>query len=263
MTIPAGPQRYHSPAQRPSPYRPPLLSQSKAYSCSQSEYPGPISQQPWQPSKRDSDRESLPPPPQRQYTQQPFCQTFMPQRQNYPYSQRQTSSPAAASRDLALRAPQINLSAPFNSEAPGNLANKNAPRQPNAAQQPLSRQPYQSNLPYRGYQRSNEKGVYQITDEDTDHHPEGFYITFEQEGEEVQYSDEQFDEVDVNFVGIESSYENCAALFSSRSLLHKHLKDGCISSPQPSLPGSLAPTSPIPIITSKSIVPAMGSGLAF
>ena len=46
-------------------------------------------------------------------------------------------------------------------------------------------------------------------------------------------------------------------------MLHKHLKGGCISLLQALLPGTAAPNSPIPIITSKSVVPAMGSGLAF
>ena len=221
MTAP-GPQRYYNPTRRPSPYRPPLPSQAEAFSCYQSQYRGPISQQPWRHSKRSSDRKPTPPDaPQRQYTQQPFCQTFM--------LQRQTLSPAAANSGSALRADQNSLSASFNSEAPGNPANRNTPRRPDAAHQPAPHQPYQSYPPNRGYQKSNEKGVYQIEDEDTTLHPEGFYTTFEQEGDELQYSDEGFDEVDANFVGIESSCGRCGAPFSSRSLLHKHLKDGCVS----------------------------------
>ena len=102
MTTLAGPQRYYNPAQRSSPYKPPLLSQSEAFSCYQAQYRGPLSQQAWRPSERGSDREPPPPPPQRQYTQQPFCQNFMPQRQAYPYSQRQLLSPATAFRDSAL-----------------------------------------------------------------------------------------------------------------------------------------------------------------
>ena len=102
-----------------------------------------------------------------------------------------------------------------------------------------------------------------MEDEDTDQHPEEFYTTFEQESEEVQYFDEGFDKVDANFVGIESSFGKYGAPFSSKSLLHKHLKDGCVSPLLPLLPDTPAPTSPIPIITSKSVVPAMGPGLAF
>lgn len=69
--------------------------------------------------------------------------------------------------------------------------------------------------------------------------------------------------MDANFVGIESLCRKCGAPFSLKSLLHKHLKDGCVSLLQPSLPGAPVPTSPIPIIISKSVVPAMGSGLTF
>ena len=187
----------------------------------------------------------------------------MPQRQNYPYNQRQTLLPAAANSDFALQASQNNLSAPFSSEVPNNPANRNAPRQLGANHQPAPRQPYQSNPPYHGYQKSNEKGVYQISDEDADPHPEGFYTSLNHEGEEVEYSDEEFDKVDANFVGLESLCGKCGAPFSSKSWLHKHLKGGYISSLQPLISGALAPNSPIPIITSKSVVPAMGSGLAF
>ena len=154
----------------------------------------------------------------------------MPQHQAYPCSQCQPLSPAAAYRDSALRTSQANLSTPINSEVPGSPANRNALRQFSAAYQPAPHVPYQSNPPNRGYQKINEKGVYQIEDEDTDQHPEGFYTTFEQESEEVQYSDEGFDEMDANFVGIESSCGKCGVPFSSKYLLHKHLKDGCINS---------------------------------
>ena len=80
MTTPAGPQRYYNPARKSSPYRPPLPSQSEAFSRYQPQYRGPLSQQAWRPSERGSDREPPPPPPQRQYTQQPFRQSFVPQR---------------------------------------------------------------------------------------------------------------------------------------------------------------------------------------
>ena len=162
-----------------------------------------------------------------------------------------------------LQAPQINLSALFNLKVPNNQTNRNAPRQPSAVYQLAPRQPYQSNLLYFGYQKNNKKGVYQITDKDTDLHPKGFYTTFEQEDGEVLYSNEGFEKVDANFVDIESSCGKCGAPFSSKSLLHKHPKDGYISSLQASLPGTLAPISPIPIITSKFVVLAVGSGLAF
>ena len=263
MTTP-GPQQYYNPTQRPSPYRPPLLSQAQTFSRYQSQYQGPISQQLWRHSKRSSDRKPTPPAaPQCQYTQQPFCQTFMPQHQNYPYNQRQTLSPAAANSNSALRASQNKLLAPFSSEAQDNPANRNAPCQPGAANQPGSRQLYQSNPLYHGYQKSNEKGVYQINNEDADPHGEGFYTSLDHEGKEVQYSDEGFDEVDANFVGVKTLCGKCGAPFFSKSRLHKHLKKSCISSLQPSISSALAPNLPIPIITSRSMISAMGSGLAF
>ena len=78
-------------------------------------------------------------------------------------------------------------------------------------------------------------------DEDTEQHPERFYTTFKQESEEVQYSNEGVDEVDTNFVGIESSCGKCEAPFSSKPLLHKHQKKGCDSPLQPLVPSTPAP----------------------
>lgn len=161
----------------------------------------------------------------------------MPQRQNYPYNhQRLTLSPAAANCDSMLCVGQNNLLASFNSNAPNNPTSRNVPRQPgaayqpNTAYQPVPRQPYQSNHLYLGYQSSNKKGVYQGRDEETDPHPEGFYTTLDQESKKVQYSDKEFYKVDANFVGVKTLCGKCGAPFSSKSRLHKHLKNGCISS---------------------------------
>lgn len=44
--------------------------------------------------------------------------------------------------------------------------------------------------------------------------PERFYMTMEHEIKEVQYLDEGFDEVDTNFVGIESLYGKYGSPFS-------------------------------------------------
>lgn len=46
--------------------------------------------------------------------------------------------------------------------------------------------------------------------------------------EKVQYLDKGFDKVNTNFVRIESSYGKYGSRFSSKSQLHKHLKEGCI-----------------------------------
>lgn len=120
---------------------------------------------------------------------------------------------------------------------------------------------YQSNPLYHGYQRSSKRGVYQVTDKDANQHPDGFHTTFEQEDKKFQYPDKGFDKLDANFIGIKSSYEKSAALFSSTPLLHKHLKNGYISSFQLLLPVAPVSISHTHIITSKYVVPAMGSGL--
>ncbi len=83
----------------------------------------------------------------------------------------------------------------------------------------------------------------------------------ENEVDEVSYSDEGFDEVAINFVGIETSCTKCRATFPSRSKLHNHLKSGCLETISPSLP--VQAPSPIPVITSKAIHQSFGSGLAF
>ena len=85
----------------------------------------------------------------------------------------------------------------------------------------------------------------------------------EYETKEVHSSDKGFDELDANFVGIESLCRKCGNPFSSKSQLHKHLKESCTGLVQTPLPISPAPALAIPIIESKTIVPAMGSGLAF
>lgn len=115
----------------------------------------------------------------------------MPQRQQYPTNdqhQLQTSPltllAPSANCGSALRAGQVTQSTTFNSNNPtGNASNR--PR--GAPYQPIPRQPYQSNSPYRGYQRSDEKGVYQVDDGATEDQPEGFYTMFEAEGEDITY----------------------------------------------------------------------------
>ncbi|MCJ1347637.1 hypothetical protein MMC31_005865, partial [Peltigera leucophlebia] len=137
------------------------------------------------------------PVPQHLYAQQPFCQIFMQQRQHNPISDQryqQALLPTGANRDSTLHIGQNNLSPPVNSDAPNNPTNRSVLCQPGTSYQPALRQPYQSNLSYRGYQKRNKKGVYQVNDEEFDPHLEGFYTALEQEAEEVQYSNESFDE---------------------------------------------------------------------
>lgn len=94
---------------------------------------------------------------------------------------------------------------------------------------PIPCHPYQSKQSYHSYYRANEKKLYQIDDKEFDDCSYGFYTTLENEAKEVHYSDECFDKVNVNFVGIKSLCGKCESSFSSKSQLHKHLKEGCTS----------------------------------
>ena len=82
MTIPAAPHRYYNPARRPSssPYRPPLPSQYEAFLRYQSQQRMPQAQLSWRAPNRPSGlvQPTQPTGPQRQYTPQPFRQSFMP-----------------------------------------------------------------------------------------------------------------------------------------------------------------------------------------
>ena len=88
MTTPATFHRYYNLARRPSPspYRLLLPSQSELFSRYQSQHRVPQAQLSWRGPKRPAGlTHTAPiPGPQRPYTQQPFCQTFMRQRQYYP-----------------------------------------------------------------------------------------------------------------------------------------------------------------------------------
>ena len=91
--------------------------------------------------------------------------------------------------------------------------------------------------------------------------PEGFHTTFDADGEDVTYSDEGFDEVVVNFVGIKTSCLKCHSSFPSKSKLHKHIKVGCVGETLPS--SSTQPSSSIHVIASMAVHQSFGSGLAF
>lgn len=67
---------------------------------------------------------------------------------------------------------------------------------------------------------------------------------------EVGYSDKNFDEVIVNFVGIEAACIRCNVSFSLKLQLYKHLKAGCMKKPQAALFLLTHSPSPIPIIKS-------------
>ena len=134
---------------------------------------------------------------------------------------------------------------------------------PSDLRSPVLRQPYQSAQSQRIYQHAEQKGVYQLNNKNFENRPEGFYTTFDSEGEEVDYSDKGFEEVIANFVGIETVCSKCSFSFPSKSQLHKHLKAGCAGAVQAMPLPPTQPASPIPIIESKTIIPLLGSGLAF
>lgn len=103
--------------------------------------------------------------------------------------------------------------------------------------------------------------VYQIDSDATEQQPEGFHTTFEPEKEEFSYSDEGFDEVFINFVGIEAVCSKCRSSFPSKSKLHTHIKSGCVKKTLPS--ASPQPSSSIPVIVSKTVHTSLGSGFSF
>ncbi len=261
MSTPTAPHRYYNPARRPlpSPYRSPLPSQYEAFSRYKSQQRMPQAQLSWRTPKRPSGltQPTQPAGHQHQYTPQPFRRLFMPQRQHYPEQRsRLLSAPSA----IPQAAPDTQ-SAPYVTRPAANSTTYNPPRQPINPAQAAPRQPYQSNQPYRGYQRAEEKGVYQVDKGPVEDELEGFYTTFENEADKVFYSNEGFDEVTVNFVGIETSCIKCRTTFPSRSKLHNHLKSDCLETSSPSLPAQTP--SPISVIASKGMYQSFGSGLAF
>lgn len=86
---------------------------------------------------------------------------------------------------------------------------------------------------------------------------------FKYKAKEVQYLVKGFDDVDANFVKIESTYRKCGSTFFSKSQVHKHLKEGCTGLVQTPLTTSSVLVLPIAIIELKSIVPTIRSGPAF
>lgn len=77
----------------------------------------------------------------------------------------------------------------------------------------------------------------------------------------MAYSDEGFDEVFVNFVGIEAVCSKCHSLFPLKSKLHMHLTSDCVGEASPS--ASPQPSSFIPVIISKAVYASLGSGFRF
>ena len=74
MTTLATSQQYYNPVRRLSPFRPPLSTQSKAFSRFQTQQRFPPSQQPWRAPNQTSDLTQPTPVggPQRKYSTLPF-----------------------------------------------------------------------------------------------------------------------------------------------------------------------------------------------
>lgn len=81
--------------------------------------------------------------------------------------------------------------------------------------------------------------------------PEAFYTTFEDGKGDVTYSNKGFDEVIVNFVGIEMTCLKYHLSCLSKSKLHKYVKAGYIEEASP--PSSNQSSSSISIVMSKTI----------
>lgn len=90
-------------------------------------------------------------------------------------------------------------SAPYITHAVTNSANYNPPRQPSNMAQSASHHNYQSNPPYRGYQKVNDKVLYQVDKDSVNDQPQGFYTIFGHKGNEITYLNKDFDEIAVKF----------------------------------------------------------------
>ncbi len=123
--------------------------------------------------------------------------------------------------------------------------------------QPVPRQPYQSGQSQRVYQRAEEKGVYQVDKEVSEELEEDLPQN------ETYYIDEPYDELQVNFVGIELVCNRCTSAFPSRSALHKHIKNGCIPFQEAVAEMGPSPSFARPILKSTARLSAPGSDLAF
>ena len=261
MTTPAMPQRYYNPVRRLSPFRPPLSTQPEAFSRFQTQQRFPPSQQTWRAPDQASDLTQPTPVGglQRQYSAPPFRQAFVPQRQTYPNDRRQQSMllPVGAGCDNAPQRAPVTQSTTYDTRAASNLPNYNPPRHPTNNYQAVPRQPYQSGQSQCVYQHAEEKGVYQVDDEPSAEMDKDFPES------ETYYTNEPYDKLQVNFVGIESICDRCTAAFPSRSALHKHIRTGCVPLREAIAETGSGLSSARPILKSTAKLSAPGSGLAF
>lgn len=85
-----------------------------------------------------------------------------------------------------------------------------------APYQAIPRQPYQLENSQCVYQHVEEKGVYQVDNKDFENRPKDFYTTFDADNKKVDYSDEGFEKVIANFVGIKKVCSKCSSSFLSK-----------------------------------------------
>ncbi len=102
-----------------------------------------------------------------------------------------------------------------------------------------------------------EKGVYQVDNEVSEK------LEKDLPESKTYYTDEPYDELQVNFVGIESVCNRYTSAFPSRSALHKHIRNGCILFQEVVAEMGPSPSSARPILKSTARLSAPGSGLAF
>lgn len=81
--------------------------------------------------------------------------------------------------------------------------------------------------------KNHQKRVYQVDNQTKKDHPKGFYKTFEQEEKKSAYLSKCFNEIFINFVGIEVVYSKCHSSFFSKLKLHRHIKSECIGETLP------------------------------
>lgn len=106
-----------------------------------------------------------------------------------------------------------------------------------------------------------EKKIYPIDNEDTEQELERFYTILEPKEKELTYSDEGFNEVYVNFVGIETIYFKYHSLFPLKSKLHTHIKSECMKETLSF--AFLQPSLSIPVMVLKAVHISLRLGFKF
>lgn len=230
MTTPTTLQRYYNPVRRLLSFRPPLLSQSKAFTRYQDQR-GLDSNERYNPAL--STR--VP------YRRQNFnSQRSSPFNRSAPPSLQQSTSNPSAPRDynradqpsclsdqpsVVRRDPLTNHTHPQRDPA----INRIHPQGSGTGHSSAPCQPYQSYLPQRAYQTVAEEFKYKGTDnhplEDL---PDMGHAEEEPNDEDIFYTTEEPDKLFVNFLGVETVCHRCKSIFSSKSLIHKHLKSNCV-----------------------------------